>query len=105
MEKKEEVRISKMEIQLAEEKIRLSIDEAKKLYDVLHDLFGKKVVEKVVEHHHDYWNYRPYIYQSPFSPIRDQILCSTEAGGAYTKQLDAKNEVLSVNLAKAVMEA
>jgi hypothetical protein len=63
MEKQKEVKVSKMVIQLSDESISLSISDAKKLYEALAELFGKKIVEH--EHHYpnDYWWYRPYKYE------------------------------------------
>jgi hypothetical protein len=75
MEKQKEVKINKMEIQLTDEKISLSMNEAKKLYEALAELFGKKTVEHV--YHNDYWSYRPYLgygesYVSSKSALSDQ---------------------------------
>ena len=60
MTDKKEVKITKLEIQLTDDKISLSTADAKKLYDALAELFAAKCVEVW----HDYWTYRPYFYQT-----------------------------------------
>ena len=68
MSDKSDVKISKMEIQLPDGKIHLSMDSARKLYEALTELFGKKVVEVEKHHYHDHylndWWYRPYRWYS-----------------------------------------
>lgn len=54
-----DVKITKLEIQLTDDKISLSTADAKKLYEALADLFASKRVEHI---YHDYWTYRPYPY-------------------------------------------
>ena len=96
MEAKKDIKINKVEIQLSDDKISISLDDAKKLFEVLEKLFGTKTVEKVIEKYHDYWYYRPYFYEPYPKPYRwnDIVYCSDT-----TKQLTG-GETLSINLNK-----
>lgn len=51
----EKVEISKIVLKVGKKDVVLSLAEAKKLHDLMNDMFGK-----VVEVHHDNWYYRPY---------------------------------------------
>lgn len=109
-----EVKINKMEIQLTDDKISLSMNEAKKLYEALAELFGKKTVEHV--YHQDYWSYRPYRW---FGDAHDMSFKGTSGlsdNAGYAKQasmddlkkftvgngtsFEAKGSVLMCSLAK-----
>lgn len=110
MGKQKEVKINKMEIQLTDEKISLSMNEAKKLYEALAELFGKKTVEHV--YHNDYWYYRPYrwfggiAYASNAGSSLKGTAAETNLSdlSKYTvgngASFEAKGSVLMCNLAK-----
>lgn len=96
MKDQKEVKINKMEIQLTDEKISLTMPEAKKLYEALAELFGKKTVEHI--HHNDYW-YRPYRwYDSAFyltakSSLGDNAILASQNLQDYNAKLVAENGV------------
>ncbi len=56
-ENKEKVEIKKMILTLGDKDITLSIDQAKKLYSALEEIFKEKVVH---EYHYDRWYWNPY---------------------------------------------
>ena len=48
------VKIKSVEIEVGEKKFNLTVEEAKKLKNVLDELFGKEIIKEVKEiHHHD----------------------------------------------------
>jgi len=60
MEKQKEVKIEKMILNIEGEKVTLTIEQAKKLKEILNELFGKEVIKEIVEKHHYHdWNYYP----------------------------------------------
>ena len=75
------VKISKVEIEMGSETVKLTIDEAKRLKAALEELFGETVKVERHDHYHDRY---PYIwYQRPgpmeVSPGFDKyrITCAT----------------------------
>jgi len=60
MTKEKEVKLDKIVLNIDGTKIPLSVEQAKKLKEVLSDLFGKEVVREI---HHDWW-YRPYYWNA-----------------------------------------
>lgn len=93
MKEQKEVKVTKMVIQLTDEQISLSMPEAKKLYEALAELFGKKTIE----HHydHDYWWYRPYRwYGSTYDLTTIKATCKTDNSSA-SKSINALSEYKS----------
>lgn len=82
MEKNKDVKIEKMVLNIEGEKVSLSMEQAKKLKNILDELFGKEIIKEVVEkhHYHNDWYYRPY-----------QILCGTSASPDTNKFFCADN--------------
>lgn len=77
--KKEEVKIEKMVLNIDGEKVSLTMAQAKKLKEMLNELFGREVVKEVVEKHHYHdWYYRPYYWGKITSPnySPDIVYCS-----------------------------
>ncbi len=64
MENKTEIK--KIVLQLGKKEVELTVEECKKLKEVLSEMFGKEVVREV---HHDHWN--RWYWDSP------RIYCST----------------------------
>jgi len=71
------VKIKSVEIEVGEKKLNLTVEEAKKLKNVLDELFGKEIIKEVVElhHHHNhsnpwYW-YPPLVGPTTGDPIPD----------------------------------
>ena len=99
MEKETKVEVKKIKFKVGDNNLELSLNEAKKLHEVLGELFGKQIVQ---EHHHHYdrWWYNPYpnvIYCSGQTVPTDKICLSENSnvstiavantpncGGAYT---------------------
>ncbi len=69
------VKIKSVEIEVGEKKFNLTVEEAKKLKNVLDELFGKEIIKEVKEiHHHDGHSHPWYWYPPYISPtIGDQI--------------------------------
>lgn len=80
--KDKEIKIEKMVLNLEGEKISLTLEQARKLRDVLDELFKKEIVKEVIhEHHHDWW-YRPCIQPAIYNIDQPaitspQIYCSS----------------------------
>jgi len=62
MKENKEVKIEKLVLNIEGEKINLTLEQAKKLKELLDGMFGKA---EIIHHHDNYWWYRPYYYQSP----------------------------------------
>lgn len=89
----EKVEIKKVVLKLGDKEVSLSIEEAKKLKELLSELFGKDVVKEVrIEHHEHYrpnwyWDWqRPYystigtqLYKSADTTIMDDLLSKSKA--------------------------
>lgn len=111
MEKQpKEVKVSKMVIQLTDEQISLSMNEAKKLYEALAELFGKKTVEHV--YHNDYWYYRPQrLWDGPYyTAMQSRASSLQDAASSFSSKsllamasngtaFEAKGQTLMCNLA------
>jgi hypothetical protein len=52
-----EVKLDKIVLSIDGTKIPLSVEQAKKLKEVLSDLFGKEIIKEI---HHNSWWYRPF---------------------------------------------
>lgn len=79
---KKEVKIEKMVLNIDGEKVSLSMEQAKKLKNVLDELFGREVIKEVIRNHHYYdWVYRPYYWGQVTTPDwRDNITyCSNNS--------------------------
>jgi hypothetical protein len=79
MDKNKEIKIEKMVLNIEGEKINLTIEQAKKLKDVLDELFKKEIIREVVhEHHHDWWwkSYPQYTVGTQKNPLDNQIYCA-----------------------------
>lgn len=62
MEKKTEIK--RIVLQLGKKEISLTVDEAKKLKELLSEMFGKEVIKEIrTEHHYDkyWWNFPPTV--------------------------------------------
>lgn len=83
----ETVKMSKLKVKVSGETHEWTIDDAKKLYAALGELFGKSEVR--VEKEYIYWpENRPYAYRTPW---RDNIwYCSSNAGQMGTFSLSAE---------------
>ena len=68
-----EIKVTKLEIQLSDDKVTLSVADAKKLYEELQALFASKTVVT----YHDYWLYHPYWYQQ-YNPLQGAIYCASQ---------------------------
>lgn len=65
----DKVEIKTVNIQIGKKQLTLTVEEAKKLKEVLVELFGKEVIKEVKEiHHHDYYPYRWYWGWQPATP-------------------------------------
>lgn len=71
--KDETVKIKKIVLDLGDKEIVLSMEQAKKLKEVLAEIFGKDVI-KEVHHHHDYWwEFKQYpVYYTALENINKQ---------------------------------
>jgi len=69
---KSKVEISKIVVEVGGKKIELSVDDAKKLKDLLNDIFGQPIqpinlgTETIKEIHH--YDYPIYIDRTPYNP-------------------------------------
>ena len=79
MENKTEIK--KIVLQLGKKEVELTVEECKKLKEVLSEMFGKDVVKEI--HHHDYykwyWQHPVTYYTNQTSPLANQIYCSNTA--------------------------
>jgi len=83
MEKNKDIKIEKMVLNIEGEKVSLTMEQAKKLKDILNELFGKEIVKEIIHdhHYHDWW-YRPYTWSGgtgDIQPQLPQLYCSTNA--------------------------
>jgi len=95
MEKDKEVKIDKMVLNIEGEKINLTLEQAKKLKELLNGIFGKT---EIIHHHDNYWWYRPYLqpyYQQPLQPYN---LCQNTAAGVNALNFCATSNALEVTL-------
>ena len=70
--------IKKIVLKLNDKEVSLTIEEAKKLKELLGELFGKDIIKEIVkEEHHYHDNYRPYWYYSPYWAGNGTVYCST----------------------------
>lgn len=83
MKKEKEIKLEKLVLNVDGTKIPLTLDQAKKLKDILSDLFGKEIVKEVIHdhHYHDWW-YRPCITYTGTSDVPQRlndniVYCST----------------------------
>jgi len=74
------VQIKSVEIEVGKKKFNLTVEEAKKLKNVLDELFGKEIIKEVKEiHHHDghshpwYWNYPTVFTPTTGDPIPPRL--------------------------------
>ena len=74
----DKVEIKTVNIQVGKKQLSLTVEEAKKLKEVLGELFGKEIVKEVNEiHHYDHYPYRWYWDYQPTTPITSPIFyCS-----------------------------
>lgn len=80
MKEPQEVKIEKMVLNIDGEKVSLSMEQAKKLKNILDELFGKEIIKEVVEkhHYHNDWYYKPY-WQTNIAPTKwfdNVVYCS-----------------------------
>jgi len=64
----EKMEIKKIVLKLNDKEVSLTIEEAKKLKELLGELFGKDIIKEIVkEEHHYHDNYRPYwVWNQPY---------------------------------------
>lgn len=79
MENKTEIK--KIVLQLGIKEVELTVEECKKLKEVLSEMFGKDVVKKI--HHHDYYKWywqQPITYfTNKTAPNPNIVYCSNTA--------------------------
>jgi len=89
-----DVAIKEVTIQLGKKELSMSIQDAKKLREVLNELFGTVVVEKrVVEehHHHDYWPYYWHYNTTPQWTLGSGNNYQLVNGGVFCSAGDSTN--------------
>lgn len=84
----DQVKISRVEVQIGDHQEMLTIEQAKSLRDQLNDLFGTKVEE---HHHHHGGGCRSYVtwpsLQDDYQRYRDslpKVWCHSNKDGEYT---------------------
>jgi len=92
--KEEEIKIEKMVLKIDDEKVSLSMEQAKKLKKILDELFGKEVIKEVEHHHYRDWYYRPYWGTS--SPLGGSMLY--DSSSVFSNAVKCSNSTLSINL-------
>lgn len=55
------VKVNKIVLDIGDKEITLTMEQAKKLKDLLADLFGKEVIKEVHHHHEYWWKYYPQV--------------------------------------------
>jgi hypothetical protein len=93
MENKTEIK--KIVLQLGKKEVELTVEECKKLKEVLSEMFGKEVVKEI--HHHDYYKWywqNPITYYSAVKTTADPNIfyCSN------TSQLSVNGSTLKCSL-------
>ena len=94
MKNKEECIVKKIVLKIDDKEISLTPEQAKKLKELLNDMFGKEIIKEIKElatkeehhHYHDhypsypYWYYIPPSYPQPIIYCRDSqtISCSIQ---------------------------
>jgi hypothetical protein len=92
----EKMEIKEIVLKLGKKEISLSVEEAKKLKELLGELFGKDVIKEVVkEEHHYHDHYRPYWYYQPY--YYNQLLCSTTQNLCGGTSYQATSGTLTLN--------
>jgi len=88
--------VKKIVLNIDGKEISLTMEQAKKLKDILGELFEKEIVKEIVkeEHHHYDRPYYPiWVYEPiPYNPLQPQIWC--QSGGTYS----SNNGSLNFNL-------
>ena len=72
MEKVERVEVKKIQLKIGKKEISLTPDEAKKLKEVLNDLFDKEIIKEVIKETYPvvpYWYYKSRLYPRPYYEI------------------------------------
>lgn len=84
-ENEKKIEVSRIVIRIGEKEASLTVDQARELKEILSDLLGEKVVERVIEHDcHDHWIYPhvvPIYYQTPTIPNDGfwKVTCGTNS--------------------------
>jgi hypothetical protein len=87
MEQKAEIK--RIVLDLGDKEVTLSVEQAKKLKNLLSEMFGKEVIEKHI--HHDNWYWKPWYPQQPYyygsswgnATLKDNsVYCSLATGDA-----------------------
>lgn len=94
MEQKTEIK--KIVLQLGKKDIELTVEECKKLKDLLSELFGRDVVKEVVKEIHHGYPYRWYWNYPQWNG--DIVYCSGVSGDSA--KLDFQNATLTCSVAK-----
>ena len=76
-----EVKIETIKIKIGKREVELTIEEAKKMKELLNDLFGKEIVKEITKeehHYHDYYS-RPYYWTNTVRPSYPnwEVLCDS----------------------------
>lgn len=78
MNKENVCEVKKIVFKIDDKEISLTVEQAKKLKEILGDMFGREIIKEVIEKHiHDYNHY--WKYTEPLKPYfeKDKIWCST----------------------------
>lgn len=87
----DKIEIKSVEIQLGKEKVKITIEQAKKLKDLLDDMFGKEIVREK-HHYHNSYPWRWHWDCSNVSPLYVGDNSGTITYGASTQSLCLKVE-------------
>ena len=94
-----EMEIKKIVLKLNDKEVSLTIDEAKKLKELLSELFGKDIIKEVVkEEHHYHDHYRPYwYYNEPYWSSNTVLWSSNTSSLANAVNYASTSGTLTLN--------
>ncbi len=77
LQSEKQIEIKKVTIRMGEREVSISIPEAKRLQEVLNELFGKEVIKEILikEYHHHHDHYPTYPYQPIWVYNDNKYLC------------------------------
>ena len=108
-QKMEKTEIKKIVLEVSGREITVSLEDAKKLKDLLNELFGKEIIKEIRVDHYPYkpyWDYtRPYILcdsgsTAKFSPNKHTLFCSV---GTKASDAPAINHVASASTTAGIL--
>ena len=85
--------IKKIELDLGNEQVTLTMEQTKKLKDALDELFGKNVVKEI--HHHDYWRW----WEPDWSTTTIEWPYRLTTSGGCVASYDSNSSSLALNVA------